>query len=106
MNLLNIRHRRGQPGADRPDRLIGHHQIAGCRLIRQRKVELSATDVEGLPGVALVLRLANTDDGGKPGAPIRFSLLANQHVALAVVGAPLRMADNDGAGAGIAKHFG
>ena len=59
-----------------------------------------------LPGVALLLGFADTDDGGEAGAPGRFGLLPNQRVALAVIGAPLGMADNDGAGAGIRQHFG
>ncbi len=36
MNLLDICSRRRQPGPDRPDRLIGHHQIGRRRSIRQR----------------------------------------------------------------------
>ena len=106
MNLLDISGCRGQAGADRPDRLIGHHQIVGARRIRQRAVELPAADVEGLPGIALVLGFADADDRGEAGAPGGFRLLPDQHVALAMIGAPLGMADNDGAGAGIRQHFG
>ena len=58
------------------------------------------------PGIALVLGFADADDGGKAGAPGRLGLLPNQPVALAMIGAPLRMADDDGAGAGIRQHFG
>ena len=42
----------------------------------------------------------------RPGAPGGFGLLSDQHIALAVIGAPLGMADNDRAGAGIRQHFG
>ena len=59
-----------------------------------------------MPGIALLLGFADADDGGQAGAPGRFGLLPNQRVALAVIGAPLGMADNDGAGAGIRQHFG
>ena len=103
MNLLDISHRRRQTGPDRPDRFIGHHQIARCRLIRQRSLELAAADVEGLAGIALLPGLADTDDGGEARAPGRLGLLPHQPVALAVIGAPLGMADNNGAGAGIAS---
>ena len=56
--------------------------------------------------IALLLGLADADDGGEAGAPGRFRLLPNQRVAFAMIGAPLGMADNDGAGAGIRQHFG
>ena len=42
VNLLDIGGRRGQPGTDRPDRLIGDHQIGRCRAIRQRSIQLAA----------------------------------------------------------------
>src|ERR1017187_7165379 len=106
MYLLDISNGRGQAGADRPDRLIGHHQIVGVSLVRQGKAQLSAADVEGLPGIALMLGFADADDGGEAGAPDRFGLLSNQHVSLAVIAAPLGVADNDSAGAGIGQHFG
>jgi hypothetical protein len=50
--------------------------------------------------------LADADDGGEPGAPGGFHLLPDQRVALAMIGAPLGMADDDRAGAGIRQHFG
>ena len=106
MNLLNIFGRRGQAGADRPNRLIGHHQIVGPRAVRQRDVELPAADVEGMTGIALALGFADADDRGEAGAPDRLRLLPNQHVGLAVVGAALGVADNDDARPGIRQHFG
>ncbi len=42
----------------------------------------------------------------KSRAPGGLRLLPHQAVALAVIGTPLRMADNDGACAGIRQHFG
>ena len=106
MNLLDISYSWGQPGSDRPDRLIGHHQVARCRPIRQRALELSAANIERLPGIALVLGFADTDDSGEARAPGCFGLLPDQHIGLAVIGAPLGMPDNDGAGAGIRQHLG
>jgi hypothetical protein len=59
-----------------------------------------------LAGIALSLRLADADDGGEAGAPRRFGLLSHQGVALAVIGAPFGVPDDDGAGAGIRQYFG
>ena len=95
MNLLDILRRRGQPGADRPDRLIGHHQITGRRAVRQRALELGAADIERLAGIALLAGLADADDRDEPGPPDRLGLGAHQRVALAMIGAPLGMADDD-----------
>ncbi len=77
MNLLDIFGRRGQAGANRPDRLVGHHQIVGPRVIRQRDVELPAADVEGMTGIALALGFADADDRGEADAPDRLRLLPN-----------------------------
>ena len=62
MHLRDIGRRRRQPGADRPDRLVGDHQVVRRRAVRQRAVELRADHVERAPGVALVLGLADADD--------------------------------------------
>ena len=105
MNLLDISRRRRQPGADRPDRLIGHHQIGRRRAVRQRTRELPAADIQRLAGIALLLGLADADDRDQPRPPGRFRLLPDQRVGLAMVGAPLGMPDDDGAGAGIRQHF-
>ncbi len=56
-------------------------------------------------GIALLLGLADADDGDQSGAPGRFGLLAHQRIGFAVVGAALGMADDDGRGAGIGQHF-
>ena len=44
---------RGQPGADRPDRLVGDHQIGAGGAVGQRAGELAADDIERLAGLAL-----------------------------------------------------
>src|ERR1700748_1933283 len=101
MYLLDICRRRGQAGAYRPDRLIGHHQIAGIGRVGYRGLKLATADVEGLSLVALLLGFADADDSGQTGAPGRFGLLPNQCITLAMIGAALGMADDDRAGAGI-----
>jgi len=63
MNLLDILRSRCEPGADRPDRLIGHHQIGRGRAVRQRAFELGAAEIQRLPGIALRSGLADADDG-------------------------------------------
>ena len=47
MNLLDICSRRRQPGADRPDRLIGHHQIGRGRAVRQRALRAARRRYRG-----------------------------------------------------------
>src|SRR5207302_1557307 len=95
MNLLDIIRRRREPGADRPDRLVGDHQIGRGRSLRQRSLQLPAADIERLSGIALRPGLADADDRGQARAPGGFRLLPDQGVALAVIGATLGMADND-----------
>jgi len=86
-----------------------HRPPPDCRpcLIRQRDVELPAQMSRVCPASRWCWGFADADDGG--GSPARprsgFGLLPNQHVALAVIGAPLGVTDNDGAGAGIAENF-
>ena len=41
VHLGDVGRRRRQAGADRPDRLVGDHQIGGGRAVRQRAVELA-----------------------------------------------------------------
>ena len=68
--------------------------------------KLAGDDVEGLAGVALGLGLADADDGKEPGPPDRLGLGANIGIVLAVIGAALRVPDDNGAGAGIGQHLG
>ena len=105
MNLLDVSRRRGQPGTDRPDRFIGHHEIGRRGAIRQRTRELPAAHIQRLAGIALLLGLADADDCQKRRPPGRFRLLPDQRVGLAMVGTPFRMPDDDGAGAGIRQYF-
>src|SRR5260370_17363297 len=60
MNLLDIFSRRGQAGADRPNRLIGHHQIVGPRPVRPRAVELPPPAVEDATPTSLALPSPDT----------------------------------------------
>src|SRR4029078_7040764 len=75
------------------------------RAVRQRARELSAADIQRLAGIALLLGFADADDGHEAPPPGRFRLLPDQRIALAMVGTPFRMPDDDGAGAGIRQHF-
>src|SRR6185312_14695939 len=95
MNLLDILSSRRQSGADRPDRLIGDHQIGRRRAVGQRSPELAAADIQRLAAVALMPGLADADDGDTARAPNRFRLLPHQRVAFAMIGAPLGMSDDD-----------
>ena len=51
-------------------------------------------------------RFADADDRRQPGPQRRLGLGAHQAVGLAVIGAPLGMADDDIAGAGVLQHLG
>ena len=77
MRLRHVGGGRGEAGADRPDRLVGDHQIGTGCAIRQRAVDLAAEHVEGAAGIALGAGLADADDGGQPCAPGRQRLGAD-----------------------------
>ena len=62
MRLGHVGGGRGQPGTDRPDRLIGDHQIGAGGAVGQRAVELAADHIQRLAGFALGALLADADD--------------------------------------------
>ena len=67
MGLLGDLGRRGLAGADRPDRLVGERPgPAGSRGERRRAAASSTAKVS--PGLALVARLADADQGREAGA--------------------------------------
>src|SRR5215208_467374 len=68
VHLGNVCRRRGQPGADCPNRLVGDHETGRARRLRNRAAQLPADDGERLTRLALALRLADADDRRKPGA--------------------------------------
>ena len=76
-------------GADRPDRLIGHH--AG-KAFRQAARQLPADHFRLLSALALGFGLADTDDRVQPRRDGRDRLLAHQFVGFPMVLAPFGMA--------------
>ena len=62
MRLLGLLGRRGLPGADRPDRLVGDHEV----LVRLEHGDLAAQHLLRLPGLALGLGLADAGDDESP----------------------------------------
>ena len=107
MNLLDIFGRRREAGADRPDRLVGHHEIGGRRAIRQRAARAGRRQPSSVcPASRWAWVSPMQTIGSEPGPPRRFGLLPHQRIGFAVVGAALGMADDDGGGAGIRQHFG
>ena len=97
----------GRPaGADRPDRLIGDDGVGRGAGRRKRALELAPHDVERLAVPPLVPGLANADDRFQSGPMGRPGLGGDDGVALAVVGATFRMADDHRLGAGICQHLG
>jgi hypothetical protein len=103
VHLGDVTQRRGQPGTDGPDRLIGDHQMLGA--VRQRAVELRAHNDERISGIALSTCLADADDGEKPGAPRCKRLGAHLRVGLMMILPPLGVTDDNRGRAGIGEHF-
>ena len=93
-------------GADRPDRLVGDHQVGGGRPVRHRPGELPVEDSVGLAAAPLRLGLADAEDGEEPGPPGGLGLGADLGVGFLVVGAALGMADDDQRAAGVGDHLG
>ncbi len=105
MDLRHIGRRRGQPGADRPDRLIGHNKVSGIHPVRDRALELLADDRERLPGFTLGLGFPNANNRrqGRPAGGLRLG--ADDGIRLLMVGPALGMADNDVGTTRIGDHF-
>src|SRR5262245_2982140 len=108
VHLLGGLRRRGPAGADRPDRLVGDHELGRARLGHQREAarELAGHDVDRAAGLALLERLADAHDRRDPGREQRRGLVRYVRVALAVVGAALAVADDRIATAELREHRG
>ena len=78
--------------------------LAAVAAFRQRAEKLAAVDLEGLPGVALVQRLADADDGDEAGGDGSFRLRLDDRVSLAMIGAALGVADDDVRAAEVLQH--
>src|SRR5215510_4028939 len=106
VHLGDVRRRRREPAADRPDRLIGDDQIFGGGAVRQRAVELRPHHGERAAGLAFAAGLPDADNGREPGTAGGQRLLAHVGIGLPVVAAPLGVPDDGGGRAGVLEHFG
>src|SRR3546814_48602 len=104
VHLRDVGRRGGAACADRPDRLVGDDEAARLHAHGDGALHLARDHRQGLLGVALLLGLADADDGHQPGAERRLGLGAHLRIGLVVVGAPLGMADDDVAAADVAQH--
>src|SRR5690606_23296570 len=87
----------GLAGADSPDRLVGDdapHDLFGAHAF-QSSAHLPADEALRLAGLILLQAFAHADDWRQPVRERRFGLLVDRLVCLAVVGAPLRVAEDD-----------
>src|ERR1700736_3938628 len=91
VHLDDVGGRRGQPGADRPDRLIGNDQLVGAGTVRQRAGELRGNNGQRTAGLALEAGLANTEDRNEPGAPAGYGLDVDLGIGFAAGMAALRL---------------
>src|SRR6185436_4741276 len=89
----------------RPDRLVGDHRVRPGRVRWHRTLDLPSHDLQRLALLALVSGLADTDDRGKARAVGRARLSVNQCIALAMIGASLRMADDYRHRSSVREHF-
>src|SRR5262245_51786269 len=101
----DVARRRRKPAADRPNWLIGNDQVPGGRAVRDGAVELRAHHGERAPAVAFATGLADADDRRQSCPPRGQSLGSHIAIGFPVIAAPLRMADDHGAGAGVPEHF-
>ena len=106
MHCRDIVERRGQPGANRPDGLIGDDEVVGRGAVRNRSGELGRDDVGGLSGLALRLRLADAENRHQPRPPRAEHLLAHRRIAFTVAVAALGVTENDMAATGVGQHLG
>src|SRR3546814_18361401 len=94
MDFRDIVHRRGAPGADRPDRLIGDDKHRARAGVRYRPVKLAADDIEGPAGIALRLGFTNADDADKAMPDHGLRLGADFFAGFLLIGAAFAMADD------------
>ena len=98
MHLGHVGRRRRQPGADRPDRLIGDHQIGARSRHRaaSRRAGGRSRRASGRPRARRAVRRRRRS----PSSPARRAAMrlgAHLRVGFVMVGAPLGMADDHGA---------
>ena len=94
-----------KPGADRPDRLVGDDEVGGGRAVGQRAMQLSPDDIERA-AASRSSRVSPTQTMARQLRPPGGARLGRHlGVGFLVIGAALRVPDDDGAGAGVLEHF-
>lgn len=105
MHGCDIFRRRGQAGADRPDRFISDHNGLRARTLRQRTLKLREDHGDGIARLALLAGFADADDGSSS-CPYRSpGFRTDRFVAFAMIGAAFRMADDNGACTAVHQHL-
>jgi len=104
VHRLDIFDRRGQSGADRPDRLISYDQFHVLGIVRQRTRQLGRDHGDGLTGFPFFAGFTDTDDRGQAGTDGGFGLRLHRSITLTMIRAALRMAQDDIARPGITQH--
>src|SRR5215831_1510079 len=105
MDLGHVGRCRGEPGADRPYRLIGDHKVLRGRAVGNRAFKLRADHRKGTAADPVVTGLPDAQDGKESGPPRRLGLASHLGVALAVECTALGMTDDHGVGAEIGQHL-
>ena len=98
--------RGGLAGADRPDRLVGDHDVrrAVHRHEREALLDLRADDRKRLAGLALLVGFAAADDRSNAGVEQRFGLPGHECVVFTEECAALAVADDRVAAAQFDQH--
>lgn len=104
MHLGDVDNRRRQPGADGPNRLVGHDHRRARRFFRHRPGKLGTDHRQRTAGVALLARLAHADDRRQSRRDRGPGLGLDHLVGFTVVRAPFRMTDDDVARADVGQH--
>src|SRR5581483_10908653 len=84
---------------------VGDDGIGRAGLLGNRRRKLPPDDGQREPCAPLACGLADAHDGGEPGPVGGARLRFHVAVALGVVGAPLRVADDHSRGAGVLQHL-
>src|SRR5215469_3327852 len=106
MHRSDVLRGRGQPGSNRPNRLIGDDQCSRGRAEGDRAVELRRHDFDGVSGLTLLSGFTDAKNRRQTRPPCGGDLVANLGVGLPMAVPPLGMSKNHIAAAEISQHFG
>ncbi len=106
MDFRHLCRRRRAARADRPDGLVGDHEIGRIRPLGQRSGQLAQNDFERGAGVALGQGFADAGNGAQARPPRGGDFGVHVGIAFAMVGAPFGMADDGVAAAQFRQHLG